>query len=46
MKDMEFKFEDIARYVRVIMKGAGKCPKQHVRPELEAQVYLDEVLIE
>ena len=46
VKDLELKFEDVARYVRVIMKGARKCPERHVRPGLEAQIYLDEVLIE
>ena len=46
IKDMELKFENVARYVRVIMKGAGKCPEQHVRPGLESQIYLDEVMIE
>ena len=46
MKNMELKFENVARYVRIIMKGAGKCPEQHVRPGLEAQIYLDEVMIE
>lgn len=46
IKDLDFQFEDVARYVRVIMKGAGKCPEQHVRPGLDSQVYLDEILIE
>ena len=45
-EEMEFVFKDVARYVRVIMKGAGKCPEHHVRPGLETQIYLDEVLIE
>ena len=45
-EEMEFIFKDVARYVRVIMKGAGMCPEHHVRPGLEAQIYLDEVLIE
>ena len=45
-EEMEFVFKDVARYVRVIMKGAGKCPEHHVRPGLEAQIYLDEVLME
>jgi hexosaminidase len=45
-EEMEFIFKDVARYVRVIMKGAGKCPEHHVRPGLETQIYLDEVLIE
>ena len=44
--EMEFIFKDVARYVRVIMKGAGMCPEHHVRSGLEAQIYLDEVLIE
>ena len=46
MKNLDLKFENVGRYVRIIMKGAGKCPEQHVRPGLEAQVYLDEVMIE
>ena len=46
VKEMKFAFEDVARYVRVMMKGVGKCPEYHVRPGLEAQIYLDEVLIE
>ena len=45
-KEMKFAFEDVARYVRIIMKGAGKCSGYHVRPGLETQIYLDEVLIE
>ena len=45
-EEMELIFKDVARYVRVIMKGAGKCPEHHVRPGLETQIYLDEVLIE
>ena len=45
-EEMEFIFKDVARYVRVIMKGARKCPEHHVRPGLETQIYLDEVLIE
>ena len=46
IKDLDFRFDDVARYVRIIIKGAGKCSALHVRPGLEAQVYLDEVLIE
>ena len=46
VKDMELKFDDVARYVRVVMKGPGKCPELHVRPGLEAQICLDEVMIE
>ena len=35
-----------ARYVRVTAKGAGICPKDHVRPDQEARIYFDEVMIE
>ena len=45
-RDMGFEIEGVARYVRVILKGAGRCPKNHVRPGMEAQIYLDEILIE
>ena len=44
--DLDFKFEDAARYVRIILKGAGACSEHHVRPGMEARIYLDEVLIE
>lgn len=46
IKELDLQFEDVARYVRLIIKGVGKCPELHVRPGLEAQIYLDEVLIE
>ena len=46
VEDMDFEFEGLARYVRIILKGAGPCPKQHVRPGKEAQICLDEMLIE
>ena len=45
-EDLQLQFEGAARYVRIKLKGAGKCPKLHVRPGMEAQVYLDEVSIE
>lgn len=35
-----------ARYVRVVAKGAGVCPPDHIRPGQEARVYFDEVIIE
>lgn len=35
-----------ARYVRVMAKGAGICPPEHVRPGQEARMYFDEVIIE
>lgn len=46
VQELDFAFENVGRYVRVVMKGVGKCPEYHVRPGLEAQIYLDEVLIE
>jgi len=46
VEDLSFVLDDAARYVRVIMKGVGDCPKWHVRPGMEAQIYIDEVQIE
>lgn len=46
VEDLEFEFEDAARYVRVILFGAGACPEYHARPGMESQVCIDEVLIE
>ena len=46
VEDLEFELDDAARYVRLIIKGAGKCPESHVRPGMESRVYIDEVLIE
>ena len=43
---MDFEIVGTARYVRLIMKGAGNCPQWHVRPGLQAQIYIDEVQIE
>lgn len=46
-EDVEFDLHnEVARYVRVIAKGAGACPVTHVRPGQEARVYFDEVIIE
>ena len=46
VSDISLEFEGLARYVRVVLRGAGTCPQYHVRPGKEVQVYLDEVLIE
>ena len=46
VEDVNLEFEGLARYVRIILKGAGTCPSQHVRPGKEAQICLDEMLIE
>lgn len=35
-----------ARYVRVTVHGAGKCPSDHVRPGQEARVLFDEIIVE
>lgn len=46
VEDLALDFDDSARYVRLILKGVGKCPKRHVRPGMEARIYIDEVSIE
>lgn len=46
VEDLRLDFEDAARYVRVIMFGAGQCPDYHVRPGMEAKICIDEVLVE
>ena len=46
VEDLELELDDAARYVRIILYGAGKCPSQHVRPQENAQVFIDEVLVE
>ena len=45
IEDILLSIEASARYVRVIMKGPGKCPMTHVRPGQEAKIYLDEIMI-
>lgn len=44
-EDLKFKMEDTARYIRIVLKGAGKCPDTHVRPLQDARIYMDEVLV-
>ena len=46
VENLNFEFEDVGRYVRIILRGPGRCPQVHVRPGMEAQMRLDEVLIE
>lgn len=46
MENIPFEIEDAARYVRVILFGAGKCPVTHVRPGQESRIYIDELMIE
>ncbi len=45
IEDIPFDIEDAARYVRVILYGAGKCPVTHVRPGQEARICIDELII-
>lgn len=46
VEDLKLGFEGVARYVRLILKGIGKCPSYHVRPGLDSKIYIDEVVIE
>lgn len=47
IEDIDFDLEGhSARYVRIRFRGAGPCPKNHVRPGQTAKVYMDEVIIE
>lgn len=46
VEDLKFDLGDMARYVRLVVRGVGECPEWHVRPGLEAQIYIDEVSIE
>ena len=46
MEDLSFEIDDASRYVRIIMRGAGKCPATHVRPGQDAKVYVDEIMVE
>lgn len=43
---LEVKDGEKARYVRVILRGAGACPPNHVRPGQEARLNVDEVIVE
>lgn len=46
IENLDFEFEDAARYIRIILIGGGVCSQYHVRSGEEAQIYLDEVWIE
>ena len=46
VEDLSFEIDDAARYVRIILRGAGKCPATHVRPGQDAKVYVDEIMVE
>ncbi len=45
IEDIVLSVQDSARYVRIVVKGAGSCPLTHVRPGQESKVYLDEIII-
>jgi hexosaminidase len=34
-----------ARYIKVIVKGAGKCPANHLRPGQVSRYYFDELIL-
>jgi hexosaminidase len=46
VEDLSFEIDDASRYVRIILRGAGKCPATHVRPGQDAKVYVDEIMVE
>ena len=46
VEDLPFEIDDAARYVRIVLRGAGKCPDTHVRPGQDAKVYIDEIMVE
>lgn len=47
IEDIEFPVEGkSASYVRVIVKGAGKCPANHVRPGNESRICIDEIIVD
>ena len=45
IEDIQLSVQESARYVRLVLKGGGKCPPTHVRPGQEAKVYVDEIII-
>ena len=45
-EDLSLEVDDAARYVRIILKGVGKCPITHVRPHQDAKIYMDEIMVE
>lgn len=46
VEDLSFEIDDVARYVRIILRGAGSCPERHVRPGEPSRICVDEVMIE
>ena len=46
VEDIAIPIDGTARYVRVILKGPGECPILHVRCGKEAQMYVDEIMVE
>lgn len=40
-----FETDARARYVRITVTGAGKCPASHTRPGKDSKFYIDEVII-
>ena len=46
VEDLALDVDDAARYVRIVLKGVGKCPITHVRPHQDAKIYMDEIMVE
>ncbi|NDV57228.1 family 20 glycosylhydrolase [Bacteroides sp. 519] len=46
IEDISFALTESARYVRITLHGAGKCPGMHVRSGQDARINIDEIIIE
>lgn len=47
IEDIGFPADGItASHVRIILKGAGKCPADHVRPGNESRMCIDEIIVD
>lgn len=46
VEDLSFEIDDNARYMRILLFGAGDCPEKHVRPGMKSKFYIDEIMME
>ncbi|MGP1477319.1 MAG: glycoside hydrolase family 20 protein [Phocaeicola sp.] len=46
VEDLPILINGTARYIRIILKGPGKCPELHARMGKEAHMYVDEIMVE
>ena len=47
IEDLSFEFKRTdAQFIRVRVKGAGKCPASHVRPGFPSKVCFDEIMVD